>query len=212
MNTATAPEKTLSETSYNLGVPVVGGTETDGNHNSNFSRGPMQGHKCCGGCCDMRRAVIIVNALNLVFVAVGLFRVLAMKKNSANANDMYDVDDDDDEVVATMMEFGNIPLAGFIVLTCARLLCSVIGIVGAVQYNIYMVGVGAAGYVIDAVMALVLFQLIGFFYYVFFAYPHLFFISEVRKGIMSKENYPNEDYSWLSLLCILLVPSIFLHF
>jgi hypothetical protein len=31
----------------------------------NSIRSTKQGHKCCGGCCDMRRAVIIVNIIAL---------------------------------------------------------------------------------------------------------------------------------------------------
>ena len=41
------------------------GTEVDGGGGALLSPSKRQGHLCCGGCCDMRRATMIVNYVNI---------------------------------------------------------------------------------------------------------------------------------------------------
>jgi len=153
--------------------------------------GRKQGHKCCGGCCDMRRAVIIVNIINAIVLTMGLFSVLAARKLS----DEVDGQVDDDEVSAALEEFNSLPLGGFLAIQTAKIVLSVIGIFGAAKYSEIGVGLAMAGYVFNAVMSLVGINLFGFIFAACFAYPHAFFIKEVRAGIMTKENYPNEEFS-----------------
>ena len=178
------PEKT--ETEYQLGVPVEGTPVDDAN------KLPKQGHKCCGGCCDVRRAVMIVNIVNATLLLFGMFGVLATNKLSGQAEDLYD----DDEMLETLAEFSNsFPLGAFIAIQVVKILCSVAGIIGALKFNIYLTGVAAAAYCIDVLMALIEFSVGGIVYAALFAYPHFYFIKEVRAGIMSKENYHNEEMS-----------------
>ena len=179
------PEKT--ETEYQLGIPVKESGAT-----GDVAKLPKQGHKCCGGCCDMRRGVIIVDIINVVLLTLGLFGVLATRNLSGQAEELYD----DDEVQATLAEFAtSFPLGAFIAIQAIKIVCSASGVVGALRYNIYFTGVAAAAYCFDALMALIGLNLGGVVYAVFFAYPHFFFIKEVRAGIMSKENYHNEEMS-----------------
>ena len=70
------------ETEYELAKPIAG---------QENGAGVKQGHKCCGGCCDMRRAVIIVDLVNMCLVGFQLMAVLAMTTASANVDN---VDDD----------------------------------------------------------------------------------------------------------------------
>ena len=61
----------------------------------------IKAHKCCGGCCDMRRAVIIVNIINSCFLALGLasFTYIA-------AADGGNIDDDEVEDAYTSLNAG----------------------------------------------------------------------------------------------------------
>jgi hypothetical protein len=128
-------------------------------------KGPKRGHKLCGGCCDVRRAVIIVNMVVggltlLVFIFVLPLAIL----------------------------FVPFPLA-----PCA------LGIMGAIRYNVRMVGAAALNICVIIGVGLSAFNqhfnMFGVALFAFFLYPHILFIKEVRDGIMSKENYENERHS-----------------
>lgn len=148
--------------------------------------GRKQGHKCCGVCCDMRRAVIIVNII--MSLDLGLFSVL-WALNLTNQAVFTS---------ALAEEFNYYSIGGFgiaAILTIRVLFC-LAGIVGAVKYSAIGVGLALAGYAFAFVMSLIGgVNLIGMIMAVFFAYPHVFFIKEVRSGIMTKENYPTEEFS-----------------
>ena len=59
--------------------------------NSPLIRHEKQGHNCCGGCCDVRRAVSIVNLINAVLLLIGIAGVLAAKKAiEINNNQRHD--------------------------------------------------------------------------------------------------------------------------
>jgi hypothetical protein len=124
-------------------------------------KGPKRGHKLCSGCCDVRRAVIIVN------MVVGGLTLLVF---------IF--------VFPLAIVFAPFPLA-----PCA------LGIMGAIQYNVYMVGAAALHICVVIGFALSNFNIFGVALFAFFLYPHIFFIKEVRDGIMSKENYGNERHS-----------------
>jgi hypothetical protein len=149
-----------------------------------------QGHKFCGGCCDMRRAVAIVNAVNLVTVAIAMITFLVTHHASHNYNSYSD-----DSVRAAMQQLSNLPVALVLTVQALQIVCGVLGIMGAFQYNIYMVGIAAAAYVLVFVMAVIELNIEGVFIAGLFAYPHYFFIKEVREGIMTKANYHNEEMS-----------------
>jgi hypothetical protein len=190
------PEKT--ETAYQLDdgavLPVEGVDLMQQEGSKLVTRHNKQGHTCCGGCCpgcgnrcccDMRRAVIIVNIINIVIIVLGM-----MTKFSG-----YNITYDDDQVAAEMEAYRNEPLGLFIAFGTLHILLSAAGIVGALRYNVYLVAIAAAAYCFACVMALVALNPYGLLYPGFFAYPHFFFIKEVREGTMSKENYHNEELS-----------------
>ena len=158
----------------------------------NGGDGRKLGHSCCGGCCDMRRAVIIVNIINTVLLTLGLFGVVAARRasNNVDASQL-----DDDTLQDALEQFKELPLGGFIVIQTIKILLCLAGIVGAVKFNQVAVGLAMVGYLFDAMMALIRFDLIGLVIAGFFTYPHVLFIKEVRDGLMTKENYPNEKQS-----------------
>jgi hypothetical protein len=149
-----------------------------------------QGHAFCGGCCDVRRAVIIVNVISITFASVGL---IAMGGLMAATSATYD----DDAVQETMSAFNeaNLSMGIVIALSAIRIVANSIGIYGAVTYNIWMVGASLLAYCFDFVMGVVSMNVGGLVMIALFAYPHFFFIKEVRSGIMSEANYVNEKQS-----------------
>lgn len=158
----------------------------------NGGDGRKLGHLCCGGCCDMRRAVIIVNIINTVLLTLGLFGVVAARITSNNVDTSQL---DDDSLQDAMEQFKALPLGGFLAIQTVKIVLCLAGIVGAVKYNQAAVGLAMVGYVFDAVMGAIRFDLVGLVCAGLFAYPHGFLIKEVRDGIMTKENYPNEEHS-----------------
>lgn len=175
-------------------------SENPGNWNESSRSGVKQGRSCCGGCCDMRRAVIIVNSVSVVILLFGFLEIIGGRewaKISIGSNST----DFDDPTQAAMEQLADINIGWVIVSVLAKVIVSFVGIFGALYFNIYMVGV--AGLMYGA-------QALYFFITIFavspvvignvilaacFAYPHYFFIQESRNGSMTKANYPNEKQS-----------------
>jgi hypothetical protein len=70
-----------------------------------------------------------------------------------------------------------------------------LGITGAKEFTEWKVGVAAGWYCIGALLSLLGLDIIGVICSALFAYPHIVFIQEMRKGIMTEENYPKEEHS-----------------
>lgn len=169
-----------------------------------------QGQKCCHCCCDYRRAVIIVNviiaileALVLLLVATG-FLGEYLYGSEANLLGNYET-----------ME---------IVFSCVSILLSGLAIAGAFLYNVYMVATNVVWLVVGFALGIYFVLqycndmldycdahpetyysctcylnfpnvVIAGIAMCLWIYPHVGFIQEVRKGIMSKETYQREQYS-----------------
>jgi hypothetical protein len=149
-----------------------------------------QGHAFCGGCCDVRRAVIIVNIISITFASIGLVTMGGLMVASSASYD-------DDEVQEAMSAFNsaNLSMGVAIALAAIRIIANGVGIYGAVTYNIWMVGISLLVYCFDFVMGVIAVNVLGLVMIGLFAYPHFFFIKEVRSGIMSEANYVNEKQS-----------------
>lgn len=150
-----------------------------------------QGHSCCGGCCDMRRAVVFVNLINIFFTILVVFLLTLTESFSQHADEIYD----DDAVKDVMHKFNEMPIGLLIGVMVIKIVMNVVGVVGAVNFNIYMVAVSAAVYLFMAAIALIALNPFVFVYAGCFAYPHFVFIHEVCKGVMSEVNYPTEKQS-----------------
>jgi hypothetical protein len=178
------------EVGYVFAQPEKDGITVD----ATAMRTGKQGHAFCGGCCDVRRAVIIVNIIYVTLVSIGLVTMGSfMAATSASSSLTYD----DDEVREAMAAFDEEDL--FMVVTIAlaaiRIIVNGLGIYGAVTYNIWLVGFSLLVYCFEFVMGAVDGNRIGLLMVALFAYPHFFFIKEVRSGIMSEANYVNEKQS-----------------
>jgi hypothetical protein len=168
-----------------------------------------QGAKCCGCCCDYRRAVIIVN---LIFIILYITNVI-LYTDGNQALWRLDLDDDGllDVVEDTYRQLA--------ILNGVGLFASIVAIVGACRYNVYMVGFNILYIIASFITSIVLtneafntleedyngdddisfpivnFAIQGVYILFLVIYPHVGFMSEVKSGILSEETYPREAFS-----------------
>jgi hypothetical protein len=167
-----------------------------------------QGSKCCGCCCDYRRAVIILSILTIISNVIGM--IIYTQSNQAIRG--FDLDDDGvfDEVEDLYRQQA--------ILAGVGLFASIVAVVGAYRYNVYMVGFNVLYIIASFITSIVLtneayntveedyngnndipypittvvFQ--GFFM-LLYIYPHVGFMYEVKAAILSEETYPREEFS-----------------
>jgi len=149
----------------------------------------------------MRRAVIIVNiisvafgVLTIPFISLGYSVLNASSDFSEAVTDALD-DDEAKQNFADAEGAVGASLSFLIFLTIAQLVCHSCGIYGAISYNIWLVGVSLVAYSLAFIYYLIHGIILALLLPGFFAYPHFFFIKEVKEGIMSEENYELEKQS-----------------
>jgi hypothetical protein len=164
---------------------------SDGLYHGNPTGKLKQGHRCCGGCCDVRRAVIIVNIVGLATNGLMLIFFLA---GASFLNQMASALDDDQAVsdAHSTLDFGAV---GIVTYSIVHMAAQGIGIYGAIHYNQLMVGLCFVFYVISFIVSGVQVSIVGLVINGFFGYPHFYFLKEVRSGILSEETYPTEKQS-----------------
>jgi hypothetical protein len=152
------------------------------------TRGDRQGHVCCGCCCDTRRAVIIVNIVDICLKALSV-ALMSMVSNYVDKN----YDDDylkkqwDSEQLSVVL--------GVIMMALITLAFCGLGIYGALKYNKSMVIAAGVWHCINVFLSLKRHDMGGIIMAACFAYPHFVFSEEITNGIMTEENYPNEIHS-----------------
>jgi hypothetical protein len=168
-----------------------------------------QGSTCCGCCCDYRRAVIIVN---IFLIVVGSITMVQYSRGAQAMGQNYDLDDDGlvDIVEDTYRQQA--------ILLGVGVFASIVALIGAMRYNIYMVGFNVLYIIVNFIAGIILTNKafntleedylgdenirfpIGQFaiqgaILCLFIYPHIGFIFEVRAGILSAETYIREQFS-----------------
>jgi hypothetical protein len=168
-----------------------------------------QGSKCCGCCCDYRRAVII---LNFVLGILGIISLIVISDGSpAIGQQEFDLDDD------SLVNIVEDTYRQQAILVGVGVFASIVAIVGAYSYNIYMVGFNIIYMTVSFIATTVLtnkaFNILEedyngddgipgpIWYYVIqgvllcvYIHPHVGFMSEVKAAILSAETYPREEY------------------
>jgi hypothetical protein len=158
----------------------------------NSIQSQKQGHKCCGGCCDMRRAVIIVNIVSMIFSLLGVAFMGLGFELLKTASDALD----DDQVKQSGGDaMQNLPMGAIVAGMLISLASYVLGIMGAISFTPWQVMVATACYGIHFVFQVMTVNIMGMIFTGFFAYPHVFFILEMKNNIMTPENYHNEVQS-----------------
>ena len=112
----------------------------------------------------------------------------------AISSDSFASQFDDDTVQKDLAVATQYTWIGMLVLGLS-IATSGLGIWGAKNYIGWMVIVSACWYVTSTVLSLLGGDIGGAIMSGFFAYPHVVFYQEMKKGIMTEENYPNEIHS-----------------
>lgn len=191
-----AEANTTSASAYALedaNGPVKPGTNTTGTTTFRQSA-----HRCCGGCCDVRRAVVIVNSIQLFLLSFALITSSILLHVSRNPDQYSDMDGNgvtDDEMTEFYTEIGSVNWLFVCIRIVTGIFASLGGIYGAIQFRSIPIAICGVWYVVYAILALITLNEGDFVYYLFFAYPHYFLFQEIRQGIMTKENYPNVEQS-----------------
>jgi hypothetical protein len=154
-----------------------------------MENGPKRGHKCCGGCCDVRRAVIIVNIISSAVLLITIWSTVAGKIMSQT------MVLDDDKAQQGIDSVAVTPIWPIIALLAVITVVHILGVVGAIFYQTWMVAISALGYFVPMIVGLIQLNPFYVIFNTLFFYPHYFLIKEVRQEIMTKENYHNEKMS-----------------
>jgi hypothetical protein len=158
-------------------VPGTAGSETTG----------RRSHTCCGCCCDTRRAVIVVNIVNICLAALSVLLISTFTSEKFLAS----LDDDQNREAWSSVEKGAV---GFnIAIGLLGTACSISAIYGAIKYNRMFVMIGAIWFALEAVRCMIFYDIGFLLISAFFWYPHVVFYREVSVGIMTPGNYPKEE-------------------
>lgn len=127
--------------------------------------GQRPNHICCYKLCDTRKAVLIVNTINIFAIIISvIFKAVVYHERF----------------------FGGI-FAGLF-----GIILSVIGFFGAVHFDLKASGVATVGFGLCFIMDLIGFNIIGVVIDALLIYPHAYFTWEVYRGVMTKETYKKD--------------------
>ena len=138
-----------------------------------------QGHSFLGCLCDMRRAVIILNIIGLGFGIVALIAVILIERYNKSG---------DTQFVLESYDFWT--LVG---IQISVILAHVCGIMGAVSFSICPILITILVELVYAILSALDKNWIGFGASIFVLYPHVVLCYELAKGIMTKQNYYEQE-------------------
>jgi len=180
-----------------------------------------QGGKCCGGCCDYRRAVIVLCIVSLVFSIIGI--VNPALGSAFQAEEYPELE----QIVKDHQ-------TNLLIMAIVHIVMTVVALVGAVLFNFYMVAVYVLWSILNLIITIVLQQgmvgelldwveaqtddatwstgnqdelesafntymiinyVLSALFTLLWVYPSVFLSVEIKKGIMTKETYPREEMS-----------------
>jgi len=101
---------------------------------------------------------------------------------------------DDDQLQANMEQSSAIFLIAIIMSVANVIFCG-IGIYGAMKYNECMVVLTGVWYCVVTIFDAIAMNWSGAVLAAFFAYPHIALFHEMKRGVITPENYINEKHS-----------------
>jgi hypothetical protein len=146
---------------------------------------------CCGCCCDLVRACIIVDVcdicLSIMIIVVSVLG-LELQQSFIDTIDfsVYDNDEmvvDDDEMFLQENNMDRLRMTG------CGILFSLIGILGAYRFHKYLVLCTAIWYCVDLIRSVVTLQWANSVVTACFSYPHFALFMALQKGKITRENY-----------------------
>lgn len=147
-----------------------------------------RGQLFLGFCCDMRRAVLIVDFVYIAYVMTGL-GVFCFGSDHITENL------EDDTVIKQWNKYSDIIVGAAIVMAIVAVAFAAMGLFGALRYSKCLVMTAAIWYCIVGGLSLLGLDFLGIVMSALFAYPHFMFAQELKQGIMTEGNYPNEVHS-----------------
>ncbi len=158
---------------------------------------PKQGHSCCGGCCDVRRAVVVLCILSIVGNFIVLISSDVMKTFVNGTATSFSFDDDSlNQAKDQTVESANSGINQVMIILSIAIICASSSMVGAIIFNKYLVLVNAIYLTVSILVSIfttpsrAILVVNGLW-----LYPHIFLLIYIHNGIMSKENYPFEAQS-----------------
>jgi Na+/H+-translocating membrane pyrophosphatase len=126
---------------------------------------PRNNHLLFYKLCDTRKAVLIVNAFNILAILISvIFKA----------------------VVYHELHFGGLFSGLF------GIILSVIGLFGAIHFDVKASGLATLGFAFCFLMDFIRLNLIGVLIDALLVYPHAYFTYEVYRGVMVKETYKKD--------------------
>ena len=150
---------------------------------------------CCGVCCDLVRACIIVDccdiALSVMLVVLSALGYSEFFIDTINFNVFDPIDDD--EYREGIVKERNIYTFTTVMTGCG-IFFSIIGIVGAMRFHKYMVLATAIWFCVDVIRCVVTLQWINTVVTGCYAYPHIALFLALRNGKIARERYHIEKH------------------
>jgi len=164
-----------------------------------------QGRVCCGCCCDMRRAVIILNIISIVSFVIDMSVIIAL-------NNAVEEDSKEGEDLKEMEQ----ALKGVTILAVLGWLFNIASVWGAIRFNHIPLALNAGFMVLNYVVTGILETqaakehnqikfgplqwAIGGIIIGLTVYAHAMPVMEIRSGIMSRETYQTREK--MSCCCV----------
>eukprot|EP00542_Grammatophora_oceanica_P018879 CAMPEP_0194048950 /NCGR_PEP_ID=MMETSP0009_2-20130614/29105_1 /TAXON_ID=210454 /ORGANISM="Grammatophora oceanica, Strain CCMP 410" /LENGTH=155 /DNA_ID=CAMNT_0038694985 /DNA_START=87 /DNA_END=554 /DNA_ORIENTATION=+ len=139
-----------------------------------------QGHKCCGGCCDVRRAVIIVNIINAFVSLFVIIELIFYDQLIESGKNVYSEDMQNSlEKMSDQVHHMEGALIGLMVV---RLFGSLAGIYGGMTFSWPLVAASMGVYALVAAPDILMFGVVGGpLLDGLFAYPHYYLTRRSRR-------------------------------
>lgn len=144
---------------------------------------------CCGICCDSRRACIIIDCIYFFFVV----SALVMISNDWNPLAPPETGFDDDVGQTPEMFDASQILMAAKWQVIIGIVMSLVGLVGSLKFQPYLVLVMAIWLCIDAILFCVWFNFISAVCVGLYSYPHFALFNLLRKGRLTRENYDETE-------------------
>lgn len=107
-----------------------------------------QGHLCCGCCCDTRRAVIVVDIIQLCASGLALLGLMVGFSMIGFA-EQHAEEFDDDQMEQSVEQLKSTPIGWLLILLLVQTVLHVLGIIGAIHYNAKFIMCAIVSYVIQ---------------------------------------------------------------
>jgi len=195
---ATSTPTTASATASATGAPVsfsiaaTPGDERVFSDNGGGGRNPR--HSFCGVCCDMRRAVLAVNAATIAFRLATVFLVALLVDLVPGNLGEIEAEITDDEVREEFDEFvgegGLRVVEGLVDLfATVSIAFHACGIYGALAFREWGILTAGFTYAVACVASLLVGDSWAFFWAALCLYPHAAMYRLMREGVMTDYNY-----------------------